>query len=145
MEFHLTLIDNKPNDCRIVQGATYELPIIYPADISSYVISAQIRKTANDANTLAIFNTKIPIYDPLYEIKDNKDNVISTGATLFTIYLTHQQTSALPIPSSKRDQKDARPGINCWVWDCEALNEIEDTIIKIVSYSWVEVIPEVTR
>ena len=133
-EQHLTKLENKGEDWRIIQGRRFELTLTVDGDRHLWTFAAQIRKSIKETSTLAVFNVLTPSYD------------VGTDKTTAVIYLTKSQTAALPIPSPRATVADTKPGSNVWVWDAIMTDPSDaENVIAIVSYSWVEVVPRVTQ
>lgn len=133
-EWHLTKLDNT-SDYRILKGRKFAITVRVDGDKSDWTFESQIRETADNPSTLAVFNSLTPAYDS------------GTDKTSCVLYLTPNQTAAIPMPPKVRTVvADVRPGVNVWVWDARMVNNSDpDEICAIVPYSWVELIVEVTR
>jgi hypothetical protein len=137
MQFHLTLTDNAPNDYSIMQGAYYSFQIHYPEiDMTSWLFSGHIRLKTNSPVIITQFN----FLPTVYGTRVGKTGNWSTIAP----YLTSTQTSLLPILQSR--ESDCREGLNVLVYDIEGYDPLfQNNVIKLISRSWIEVVPEVTR
>lgn len=133
-EWHLTKLETG-EDFRIPKGRKFTVTVNADGDKSNYTFQAQIRQTADNSSTLAVFNSLTPTYNA------------QTDKTTCVLYLTPNQTSAIPLPTKTRNTiAETKPGVNVWVWDARMVNNSDpDDIIALVSYSWVELIVEVTR
>jgi hypothetical protein len=143
MKYHLTYTDNKPNDYSIVQGEYFSFTIYYPDfDFSTWFLQSHIRKTYDDPQILAAFSFQPTVY----QLHTNTAGV-SKLYSIIIPYLGASQTVLLPVTRSRKSElESAREGGNVWVYDLEAHHPTDsDNVIKIISKSYVEVIPEVTR
>lgn len=133
-ERHLTKLDNKGEDWRIHQGCKFSITLKVNGDRTGWSFAAQIRKSLKETSTLAVFNSSTPSYNA------------QTDTTSVAVFLTKSQTTAIPLPSPRATVTDVKPGVNVWVWDAVMVDPLDaENVIPIVSYSWVEVIPRVTR
>lgn len=141
MIFNLTGTDNAPNNYSIIQGSRFSFIVHYPTlDFTTWTFAGHIRQTYDSTTILAAFN-----FGPVtFGTREGKTGNWSS----FEVYLDATDTAALPIPSSIRQFRtdSAIEGTNVWVYDIEAYDPADsENIIKVISKSYVEVIPEVTR
>lgn len=140
MILHLTATDNSPYDFSIKQGAFFNFYLHFQSlDLTDWGLQGHIRKRHNDIEILAAFN-----FEPtIYGTRDNKEGFWSTIAP----YLTASQTERLPVLRNRTSINEVvKPGINTLVYDIEATDPTNpENIIKLVQYSYIEVIPGVTR
>jgi hypothetical protein len=131
-QHHLTSYENTA-DYRIRQGSRYTLTIKTPGDKSTgYAIKAEIRKKPGEPTTFAVFNVLSPSYDT------------TEDKTTWQMFLTASQTSNIPA-TKRREKADVTIGCTVWCWDV-LLQDLAngDNNLRIISISYVEVIPEVT-
>lgn len=139
MLLHLTNTDNKKN-LSIIQGVCFGLDFyIRWFNVSNWLYEGHIRRLYKDDIILAQFN-----FDSIrYGRRDGRDGYW----TIISAYLTPEQTSSLPVLPNRHSIYDkAKPGINTLVYDITMRPpDNPDYILKLIDYSFVEVIPEVTR
>lgn len=123
----------------IIQGSTLNwLTFYYPADVSSWTATGQIRRNYADSDStiLASFSFDTLTYGTFTV------NGSSGSYTQIRPILTNVQTQGLPITSWKSGD-DYKPGRNIWVYDLE-IKSTGNVVVK-VSRGVVQVLPEVTR
>jgi len=123
----------------IIQGSTLNwLTFYYPADVSAWTASGQIRRNYADSDSLvlAAFSFDSLTYGTFTV------NGASSQYTQIRPILTNVQTQGLPITTWKLGD-EYKAGKNIWVYDLE-IRSPGDTVVK-VSRGVVQVLPEVTR
>lgn len=139
-------IVNLIGDLAIKKGETYnKIEFYYLDDISDPIweMSMHIRKNYTTNNTTDFNLDKLAEFSFLpntygfYNINGNHIN-----ATKITPFLTYTDTRNLLLPESSIKNKIIA-GVNCWLYELEAFNTIEDIKLKICS-GFVEVLGEIT-
>lgn len=128
------------NQYAIEQGATYDrLSLFLPDNVANWTPYGQIRRdfAYRDEVAIALFG-----FQPLqYREVELQGELVNR--TIITPYLTDEQTLLLPVPKTRREGEEYKPGKNCWVYDFK----IESNSGEVVKLQWgyVDVIPDVTR
>ena len=133
------LVQTSDSCYAIVQGSTLNwLTFYYPADVSTWTPSGQIRRNYADSDStiLADFSFDALTYGTFTV------NGSSGSYTQIRPILTNVQTQGLPI-TTWTTGSDYKPGKNVWVYDLE-IRSAGNTVVK-VSRGVVQVLPEVTR